>query len=163
MSGAVMPTNPHRIEVEISGHPYGLRGEITFTGVCDAPEGAPCRMWCDDPNCLEEAREGHAEHLLRDQGECGAVGSLNADPGFIPELYNGPPAPLRSGSINLVQDCDGVSWSYADESLPSVVFASAVFPSTGQPGATNGTVSDWWDTLADYRPGLNEYLEGLGI
>lgn len=105
----------HFLEVEISsGYPHGLRGDIAFMGVCDAPEGSPCRMWCDEPGCWEEAQPDHAEHPLRDQGECGAIGNLNADPGFIPELYSGPKAPLRPGPIRVVQDCDGVTWSYID-------------------------------------------------
>lgn len=112
----------HRIEVRISGgFPGGLRGDITFKCVCDAQNGAPCRMWCDMPDCREEAQEGHGDHVLTDQGECGVASSLNADPGFIPELYDGPEAQLRSGFIELTQDIDGVTWSYSDPAAPELV------------------------------------------
>jgi hypothetical protein len=106
----------HRLEVEISGgHSHGLRGDITFKGVCDAKEGAPCRMWCNDPDCREEAGDNHDKHVRVDQGECGVIGTLNADPSMIPELYEGPKAPLRSGFIDLVQDIDGVTWLYGHD------------------------------------------------
>jgi hypothetical protein len=106
--------NIHRIEVRISGgFPGGLRGDITFKGVCDAKDGAPCRMWCKMPDCREEAQDGHEDHVLSDQGECGVISSLNADPGFIPELYDGPETQLRPGFIDLSQDIDGVTWRYS--------------------------------------------------
>lgn len=106
--------NVHRIEIQISGGLlHGLRGEITFKGVCDAKPGAPCRMWCNQPECLEEAQDGHGTHTLVDQGKCGVIGTLNADPACIPELYDGVPTQLRPAFIDLVTDCDGVTWSYS--------------------------------------------------
>lgn len=108
------PQNVHRIEVQISGGLlHGLRGEITFKGVCDAKPGAQCRMWCDQPGCLEEVQEGHETHTLVDQGKCGVIDALNSDPSLIPELYDGVPTQLRPGFIDLVTDCDGVTWSYS--------------------------------------------------
>lgn len=110
----------HRIEVEIDGSlPYGLKGDITFKGVCDAGEGAPCRMWCDDPHCREEAGENHGSHTIVDQGECGVIETLNADPSFIPEAYDGPRTQLRPGFIDLEQDIDGVTWRYAENTPPA--------------------------------------------
>ena len=108
--------NPHRIELEISSGALGiLRGDIAFNGVCDAPEGAPCRMWCDNPECQEdEASDEHGDHTLVDQGECGLISGLNADPSYIPEAYDGPKVPLRPGFIELSADIDGVSWRYSD-------------------------------------------------
>ncbi|MEO3931350.1 hypothetical protein WMO79_00860 [Micrococcaceae bacterium Sec7.4] len=109
----------HRIEVEIDGSlPYGLKGDITFKGVCDAGEGAACRMWCNDPGCREEAGEDHESHVLVDQGECGVIGTLNADPSMIPELYEGPTGPLRPDFIELDQDIDGVTWRYVEGTAP---------------------------------------------
>lgn len=113
--------HPHRLEVEISGgYPGGLRGDITFKGVCDAGEGALCRMWCNNPDCREEAGEDHDSHTLVDQGECGVIETLNADPSMIPELYEGPARPLRSDFIELTQDMDGVTWRYRADARPAV-------------------------------------------
>jgi hypothetical protein len=115
MSGTATTMPVHRLEVGISGGPSHMRGDITFKGVCDAGEGSPCRMWCNDPECREEAGEDHDSHVLLDQGECGVIGTLNADPSMIPELYEGPQAPLRSDFIALMQDIDGVTWRYHDD------------------------------------------------
>lgn len=105
----------HRLEVVISRDPrQWFSGDITFEGVCDAAEGAPCRMWCKNPDCREEAGADHDRHTLVDQGECGVIGTLNADPGMIPELYRGPRGPLRPDFIELEQDIDGVTWRYRD-------------------------------------------------
>lgn len=106
----------HRLEVVISGDTRRiLTGDITFKGVCDAEAGAPCRMWCNDPACREEAGIDHRSHALVDQGECGVIGTLNADPSMIPELYRGPSGPVRSDFIELEQDFDGVTWRYLEE------------------------------------------------
>lgn len=110
----------HRLEVVISRDPrQWFSGDISFEGVCDAGEGAPCRMWCNDPDCREEAGVDHDRHVLVDQGECGVIGTLNADPGMIPELYRGPKSPLRPDFIELEQDIDGVTWRYAEETQPA--------------------------------------------
>jgi len=117
-TGAPRPaTTPvHRLEAVISGDPRRIfTGEITFKGACDAEEGAPCRMWCNDPNCREEAGIDHGSHVLVDQGECGVIGTLNADPSMIPELYRGPSGPVRSDFIELEQDFDGVTWRYLED------------------------------------------------
>jgi len=106
----------HRLEVVISGDNRRVfSGDITFKGVCDAEAGAPCRMWCNDPDCREEAGADHGSHVLVDQGECGVIGTLNADPSMIPELYRGQSGPVRSDFIELEQDFDGVTWCYLGE------------------------------------------------
>lgn len=101
----------HRIEVTLTG---GIHTQVTFKGVCDAPPGADCRMWCEFDLCSEGYQEGHEDHALFDQGECSVISCLNGDPSLIPELYDGPEAPLLPGFIDLTWDNDGVVWSYAD-------------------------------------------------
>lgn len=115
------PPHVHRIEVEISGgRPHGLfNGDVTFKGVCDAEEGAPCRMWCNNPDCREEAGEDHDSHAIVDQGECGVIETLNGDPSMIPELYEGPAGQLRSDFIELTRDMDGVTWRYLGDCAAS--------------------------------------------
>lgn len=159
-------TQPHRIEVEISsGYPGGLRGDITFKGVCDAEEGAPCRMWCDRPDCREEAQDGHENHPLVDQGECGVISSLNADPGFIPELYDGPQAPLRSDFIELTQDIDGVSWHYAEEPLTDlerlVELGRGLSEYHDSLIALHEDLVEQSKSLVEYHSNLREYRDGL--
>lgn len=107
------PPNPHRLEIELHGK--GSGAYIHYQGVCDAPAGAPCRMWCEHPDCQEDtASEDHANHVLVDQGQCNPTTWLNCDPSMIPELYEGEPTQLRPGHITLTQDCDGVNWSYSE-------------------------------------------------
>ena len=112
--------NFHRIEVHLSGD---LRGEITLNGVCDAPEGTSCRMWCDSDLCSDGYQEGHEAHDLFDQGECGIISCLNGDTSCIPELYEGPETRLRSDFIDLSWDSDGVTWSYSDDA-PAILTAN---------------------------------------
>lgn len=153
----------HRIEVEISGgRSHGLlNGDITFKGVCDAGEGAPCRMWCNDPDCREEASENHDNHVLVDQGECGVIGSLNADPSYIPEAYAGPKTLLRSDFIELEQDIDEVTWRYAQESMTDpqrlIEYGRGLI-------AHGAGLLDYADNLTAYHGSLNalsEFLVGL--
>jgi hypothetical protein len=151
--------NVHRLEVAISGgRSHGLlNGDITFKGVCDAVEGAPCRMWCNDPDCREEAREDHDRHVLADQGECGVIGTLNADPSMIPELYEGPAAPLRSGAIELTQDIDGVTWQYAEEPLTDLELLQQ-----GRRLVAHGVrLVDYANQLTEYHGHLNALTEVL--
>lgn len=116
-TGTPVQSNPHRLEVELSGRDLGYN--IFYSAVCDAPEGAPCRMWCDHPDCQEESRaHDHDSHALHDQGRCGAVESLNADPSMIPELYSGEPTQLRPGPIDIAMDCDGATWTYSEPAPP---------------------------------------------
>lgn len=104
---------PHRLEIELSGQPLGFN--ISYRAVCDAPEGAPCRMWCDHPDCQDGSRtDDHDSHPLHDQGQCGAVDTLNADPSMIPEVYSGEPTQLRPGPIDITPDCDGAEWTYSE-------------------------------------------------
>lgn len=150
----------HRIEVEMSGgRPHSLfNGDITFTGVCDAAEGAPCRMWCNDPDCREEAGEDHDNHILVDQGECGVIGTLNADPSMIPELYEGPTGPLRSDFIELTQDFDGVTWRYAGVSITDpqrlIEYGRRLI-------AHGGSLVDYANRLTEYHGSLNALSEFL--
>lgn len=111
---------PHRLEVEIAGGSTGiLPGDIHFKGICDAAEGASCRMWCEHPDCQEGAvSDKHETHPLIDQGQCGLVESLNVDPGMIPEIYDGENTQLRSGPITITPDCDGVTWTYSEPAPP---------------------------------------------
>lgn len=102
--------NYHRLEVTLNPR----QGEVTFKGVCDAPIGTVCRMWCDVELCAEGYQEGHENHVLFDQGNCGYIETLNGDPSYIPECYTGPETPLRSGHIDVLLDIDGASWEYSN-------------------------------------------------
>jgi hypothetical protein len=156
----------HRLVVEISaGYPRGLRDDITFKGVCDAIDGAPCRMWCNDPDCREEATDDHDNHVLVDQGECGVIGTLNADPSMIPELYDGPETLLRSDFIELTQDIDGVTWHYGEETREPF---EALVQLHGSLIALHDCLVEQGKDLAEYHGELREfkgrldnYLEGL--
>jgi hypothetical protein len=164
---AVSSPHVHRIEVEISGgRPHGLlNGDITFKGVCDAEEGAPCRMWCDRPDCREEAQDGHESHPLVDQGECGVISSLNADPSFIPEVYDGPKTQLRSGCIELTQDIDGVAWHYCGEihmTIESLAdYHGDLANYHGDLVELHGSLVEQSNNLAEYHGSLREYKVGL--
>lgn len=104
--------NPHRLEIELSGR--GINARIDYKAVCDAPVGAPCRMWCKHPDCQEDTvSDDHADHALVDQGQCNLAESLNVDPGMIPEVYEGETTQLRPGPITITPDCDGVTWTYS--------------------------------------------------
>lgn len=106
------PPNYHRIEVTMSPR---LGGEVNFAGVCTAPVGTSCRMWCNEPECEELSSDEHDAHERFDQGSCSYIESLNGDPGYISELYTGEETALRSAPITITADCDGVTWEYSDE------------------------------------------------
>lgn len=115
-SDTALPDTPvypdtHRLEIEISG--TGMNVSVDYKAVCDAGPGALCRIWCGRPECEEGAVDGHERHTLTDQGECGLVSHLNADPSMIPELYEGKRTAFRPGRITLQPSTDEVTWSYA--------------------------------------------------
>lgn len=74
---------------------------------CTAPEGAPCRLICDD-GC----EEWPCPHELVDHGLCNAVewvGSVGA----TEESYGGgDERPLRDGPVTFRWDGDGYLWEY---------------------------------------------------
>lgn len=96
--------NPHRVEVYIE-----TGGGVDMEIVCDAPEGAPCRLWCDE-GC-ESAGPDHGEiHELRDFGYC-----LRTE-GWLDEpfdAYSGVRTELRSGPVLLEWEGDYYTWKYA--------------------------------------------------
>ena len=96
----------HRIEVTID-----TDGGIDAAIVCDAPEGASCRTWCDE-GCEFGTSEHWENHTLRDQGYCTQVEGWFDDP-F--ECYGGSTAPLRSGPVDLIWEGDYFTWRYADD------------------------------------------------
>ena len=115
-SSSAVPTSPHRLEITLQERPLGY---IEYRAVCDAPVGAPCRMWCEHPDCQEDsASDDHDTHVLVDHGECGVTTWLNCDKGMIPELYTGPTTTLRQGFIEIASDFDGVTWTYAEDAAP---------------------------------------------
>lgn len=102
-----MSENPHRVKVTLT-QLYGVGVDI----VCDAPEGASCRMWCDE-GCEFGTLEHWENHTLRDQGYCTQTeGWFDEEP---LELYAGPATELRSGPIDLIWDGDCFTWRYADD------------------------------------------------
>lgn len=113
-AGTERPVYPdtHRLEIDISG--TGINSSVDYRAVCDAEPGALCRVWCGRPECEEGPVDGHEDHVLSDQGECGLVSHLNADPSMIPELYDGGPASFRPGRIIMHPNSDEVTWSYPE-------------------------------------------------
>jgi len=102
-------SNPHRIEV--------TDPESTFTSgvriVCDAPVGAPCRLWCDETECEEGASENHESHTLSDQGYCARTEGWFDD--FPADCYDGDVLAfdaLHSGPVILTWNGDWMVWSY---------------------------------------------------
>jgi len=103
-----MNNQPHRVKVTISQ----ING-IGMDMVCDAPEGAPCRMWCDE-GCEFATPEHLANHRLRDQGYCTKTeGWFDEDDPI--DLYVGPPTELRSGPVEVIWDDDHYTWRYSDD------------------------------------------------
>lgn len=102
-----MNNQPHRVKVTLT-QLYGVGVEI----VCDAPEGAPCRMWCDE-GCEHATLEHTANHKLRDQGYCTKTeGWFDVEP---LDLYVGPNTELRSAPVELIWDDGYYAWRYADD------------------------------------------------
>lgn len=123
---------PHTITMTIA-HSHGIEHKFT----CTAPEGAPCRLVCPD-GCeefdltdhvvdiignedemlplsitAEERAELTRRHTLVDNGECNALVFLENDDAELWELYDGEPAPLRTGPVVLSYADGYVTWKYA--------------------------------------------------
>jgi hypothetical protein len=96
---------PHHVAWTIDRH--GIRGVVT----CHAPEGAFCRLVCDQ-DCEEWAPDH--EHELHDVGYCNVVEFItNGD--SIEDAYIGPAnETLCSGFIVPQWQGDWYGWSYAD-------------------------------------------------
>lgn len=99
-----MSVNPHRIEVTIAPGGY-----VRAVMKCDAPVGAPCRLWC-----LHDCETAHDDHELYhhlvDQGCCVQIDGWFDDDPF--DAYTGVEAPLRSGPVVLVWEGDYFTWRY---------------------------------------------------
>lgn len=101
------PKQNHHLTVTID---WG--GTIRWSIICDATEGAYCRMWCDE-GC-EYGGPEHDEHTLRDQGACGIVPFFD-DGDLIPEAYVGKETELRSGPVVITACSTGeCEWGYAE-------------------------------------------------
>lgn len=89
-------------------------GGLSTTFRCDAPEGADCRMWCDE-RC-ENWTEAHESHVLRDQGTCFTKEWWDIDQAAALEGYVGSERDsLVSGPINVLSACeDEFTWEYAE-------------------------------------------------
>ncbi len=74
---------------------------------CTAPEGADCRLACED-GC----ESWPCDHVLVDQGVCGAIEWVNSV-GSTEEGYGGgDERPLRDGAVTFRWDGDGYLWEY---------------------------------------------------
>jgi len=89
----------HRVQWHIDR--YGVRGSL----VCDAPEGAECRMGC--PSGCES---WPCDHQPEDQGECQILPWI--DNSEVVDCYVGERAPVRDGPIVLEWTGEGYDWSY---------------------------------------------------
>lgn len=85
---------------------------------CDAPEGATCRLWCDEDH---ELHDGTEECEKFDQGYCVHLEGWFDDAWAWEECYDGPGTPDHDGEIALTfHGEDGVTWHYADEQRAEV-------------------------------------------
>lgn len=92
-------------------------GDLVHKITCHAPEGALCRITCDD-GCEEFEFEGH-EHLLIDSGECMPLVYLENYDENVREMYDGDVRPLTADgpvTLNYHSGDYFVSWRYADDS-----------------------------------------------
>ena len=91
--------------------PSGPKAEIT----CTAPEGAPCRRWCNE-GCETSTLHHGLNHEKVDQGFCvRTTGWFDEDP-F--ELYSGEEAELLSGApIKLSWEGEYFTWQFLDPYL----------------------------------------------
>lgn len=161
--------NYHRIEVTLAP---SLGGEVNFHGVCDAPVGTICRLWCNESDCEDGGNGNHDNHELFDQGSCGYIESLNGDPSYIPEMYTGPEVPLHSGHIDLSADMDGVTWeyshltyAYSSEDTPQIAHRW-FYQSGGSWMAVTDTesVRDWFaDTDYTFQPWMVRAITDIPV
>jgi len=106
-----MSTNTHRLEVEPAADWVGRM-------VCDAPEGAKCRMACDE--CDEYLSANHDEHELHDQGYCLKVEGWFDD--GVDNCYDGDVfalGRLHSGPVLITWNGDWMVWRYDTKSTVS--------------------------------------------
>lgn len=106
------PGLDHHLTVTI-----GDEGDVDCTIRCEAPEGAQCRLTCDD-GCDEFTYDDH-EHPLIDSGECMPLVYITSGDS-VREFYQGPVSPLRDGPVILTYhggDCY-VSWRYPEPTRP---------------------------------------------
>lgn len=92
--------------------------------VCDAPEGADCRLTCDE-GCEEwtierdESGPFHSvctleddlRHDMRDMGECNVALYLNEGE-CIEEMRSGDPSPIVVGSVSVIPVWEGGYYSW---------------------------------------------------
>jgi hypothetical protein len=101
---------------------------------CFAPEGAFCRLTCDQ-GC-EEWGPDH-EHPLTDSGCCNVVEFLvNGD--SIEDVYDGPSTLLRSGFIEPEWQGDHYTWHYRDEREVLQAMLAAPDPAKGHYATNEG-------------------------
>jgi hypothetical protein len=98
--------SPHRVELEISNG-----GIVKGRMLCDAPEGAPCRMHCGI--CEDYWEDDHDTHEQHDQGYCLRVEGWWDDPTSVLDGYGGTTELIRSGPVMFEWDGDGYTWEYA--------------------------------------------------
>jgi hypothetical protein len=108
----------HRVEFTIE--PESIDGRI----ICEATEGAKCRLVCSVADCEAEQwpcftynDDGtETEHPMKDYGRC-LVPDWFED--SIETYYNGPPQVLVNGPIVFDWQGDFYEWHYAAAELPS--------------------------------------------
>jgi hypothetical protein len=91
-------------------HPHQVQVIIDVQITCNAPEGAPCRLWCDV--CEERTQPDHDQHEKRDQGYCVRTDGWFDDGSMIPEQYSGGRHKVVSGPVELIWEGDYYSWRY---------------------------------------------------
>src|SRR4051812_204210 len=90
-------------------------GGVLLHPVCDAPVGAPCRMWCEQ-GCLDSDSEGHDAHELVDQGYCIPLEYITEDgDGWTHESYIGPDRRLVQVPIELESQGESFRWRMAED------------------------------------------------
>lgn len=110
----------HKMHVTID------RFAVQFEVTCDEPEGAECRLACDEA-CeswlIEHDEEGAFHrvsgwsddlpliHRMKDQGECNICLHFGSDPALIPELYAGDPLKIAEFEIKPEWNGDEYEWS----------------------------------------------------
>jgi len=92
------------------------RGELRTEFGCAAPHGAACRLECPAgcPTFADCPGEDDPAHQLVDAGRCLVLDWLE-EGGTPDELYDGAPAPVRSGPILVDWSGDGWLWRYDDD------------------------------------------------
>ncbi|UEJ83974.1 hypothetical protein Bra3105_06590 [Brachybacterium halotolerans subsp. kimchii] len=105
-----MSTKPNYHHLTVTIAPLG---DVHWSITCTAPEGAWCRVWCDE-GCEHPSDPGHEGHVMKDQGTCGIAPWFD-DSSLIPEMYEGIEQPLRSGPVSLHVSDDETSWEYVED------------------------------------------------